>query len=107
MENWQFALVLIGAVLVGAVIPLIFQARSTLKAWERIARENEADLRAVLRDAANLSSQIKKVSSSMRTASMVGAAVAPVVQAAINGFNHKQVERVDLSEHEIQHDIQH
>lgn len=107
MENWQFALVLIGAVLVGSIIPLIFQARSTLKAWERIARENEVDLRAVIKDASMLSAQIKKVSSSMRTASMVGAAVAPVVQAAINGFNHKTVERVEVSEHEIHHDIQH
>lgn len=108
MENWQFALVLIAAVFAGALLPLLFQAKNTLKAWERIASENEADIRQVLRDASQLSVQIKKVGGSMRTASMVGAAVAPVVSAAINSFNnHKTVERVDVTETEIHHDIQH
>jgi uncharacterized protein YoxC len=114
MENWQLALIVISAILVGALIPAISQYRSTMKSWERVVRDNEADVRKTMRELAELSGRlnkmggtiqanarhveaffeafegitdsVKKLSGTVRTASVFGAAVAPAVTAAIKAL---------------------
>ena len=114
MENWQLALVVISAILAGALLPAIAQYRSTMRCWEKVVRDNEADLRQTMRDLSQLSTRlnrmgssieanakhvegffsafegitesVRKLSGTVRTASVVGAAVAPAVTAAIRAL---------------------
>jgi uncharacterized protein YoxC len=114
MENWQLALVVISAILVGALIPAITQYRSTMRCWEKVVRDNESDIRHTMRELSQLSTRLNKMGSSIeanakqvegffqafdgitdsvkrltgtvRTASVVGAAVAPAVAAAIRAL---------------------
>lgn len=116
MENWQLALVVVSAILVGVLIPTITQYRSTLRTWEKVVRDNESDIRTTLRELSQLSARLNKMggsveanskhvegfftafegitegvrrlSGTVRTASVVGAAVAPAVTAAIRALQN-------------------
>jgi uncharacterized protein YoxC len=119
MENWQLALVVISALLVGTLIPAITQYRATMKTWDRLMKANEADLRRSVVEIAQLSQRlnqfsgalesnskhmhsffeafenitegVRKLSGTVRTASVVGAAVAPAVTAAVRALQNAQV----------------
>jgi ABC-type transporter Mla subunit MlaD len=50
MENWQLILVTVGALLVGALIPVLLQLRSTLRGIEVDLHETSGGLAPVLED---------------------------------------------------------
>jgi len=131
MENWQLALVVISAILVGALLPAIAQYRSTMRSWEKVVKDNEADVRQALRDISQLSTRlnrmgssiesnakhvegffsafegitdgVRKLSGSVRTASVVGAAVAPAVSAAIRALQQSShAARVEVEQYETE-----
>jgi uncharacterized protein YoxC len=116
----------ISAILVGVLIPAITQYRATLRSWEKVVQDNETDIRLAIREVAQLSARLNKMGSSIeanakhvdgffqafegitdsvrklsgtvRTASVFGAAVAPAVSAAIRAYTNNAAQaaaRVD------------
>lgn len=113
MESWQFALVVIAAVLAGVAIPTLVQYRSTLRSIERVVHASESDVRRTLQHLAELSSRmnrlggvvegrarhvgsilesldvvaggLKNLQGSLKAASIVGTALAPAVSAMLRG----------------------
>jgi hypothetical protein len=111
MESSQVALVVIAALLVGALIPAIVQFQGAMRNLSKLIRSNEAGVRQTVDGMSTLSAQlgrlgstfdanakqiqsffesleeagqtIRTLRSTLRAASMVGAAVGPVVAAAM------------------------
>lgn len=132
MENWHLALIVIAALLVGVLIPAILQYRSTMKSFERLVENNESEVRRVVGQISELSVRlnrlggavehaaprvigildavegitegVRKVSGSVRTASVVGVALAPAISAAIQALRHESPEKDTRAEtdHEIE-----
>jgi hypothetical protein len=112
MENWQVALIVVAAIYVGIRIPMMIQYQLTLRSVNKLIRDNEGDIRRtvieVSRFTANmnligakiegaqvrelfaalgdLTEGIRRIRGTLRTASVVGAAVAPAVTAAIRAW---------------------
>ena len=113
MENWQLALVILTAVVVGAAIPVLVQLRFTLRALEKTLETAGSRLDAALETTVGaarridslvvrleeggrieklvdgittVTSMAKDLRNTMRIASTVGAAVAPAVTAAVHAF---------------------
>ena len=114
MESWNIALLILGSVLVGALLPLLVQLRATLRSAQSLLDESRPrvaktldelllatrDVRGLVADAnaarpqaaafleiiAGLTETLNQVQASVRTASVVGAAVAPAIAAAIQAF---------------------
>ncbi|BDG04762.1 hypothetical protein [Anaeromyxobacter oryzae] len=112
-ESWGTALLVLGAVLVGAAIPVLVQLRATLRAMDETLRRSGARLDEALAatvvaagriDAlvvrlqeggrieqlvdgvADVSRMVSQLRDTLRVASAVGAAVGPAVAAAIHAF---------------------
>ncbi|MCK6551767.1 hypothetical protein L6R52_38390, partial [Myxococcota bacterium] len=114
MENWQLALVIIAAIFAGVAIPMIIQYQTTLRSIDRLVRNSEGDVRRTLYELAQLAGHLNRISAavdgntkhlrtafetfdeladgvrrmrgSMKTASIVGAAVAPALSAVIRAL---------------------
>ena len=113
VESWGIALVVLAAVLVGAAIPALVQARATLRALESVLRRSGPRLDEVLGAAAGAAGRLDRLVSrleehgrieqlvdgvaaasravsqlrdTVRVASAVGAAVAPAIAAAVHAF---------------------
>jgi hypothetical protein len=114
MESAVIALVVLAALLVGALLPLLFQARATLRSVQRLvdtagpqmvrtltALDAAAgDVRSLTRTAeaggptlnaffeavAGLTTTANQMRGALKTASAVGAAIGPAVVAAVQGY---------------------
>jgi methyl-accepting chemotaxis protein len=112
-ESWGIALVVLAAVLVGAAIPALVQARATLRALESAVRHSSPRLDEALGAAtaaagrldrlvarleeggrieqlvdgvAAMSRTVSQLRDTIRVASAVGAAVGPAIAAAVHAF---------------------
>ena len=94
------------AVLLGAVIPLLFQMRATLRAAERALHETpprvDATLVEVARLVASTSEVVESVRSTSRVLSAIGAAVGPAIVAGIRSYReaHTQLDSPEEEDHE-------
>lgn len=114
MESAVIALVVLAALLVGALLPLLFQARATLRSVQRLvesagprlvstlaaldaaagdvqslARTADAGgptLNAFFEAVAGLTTTANQMRGALKTASAVGAAIGPAVVAAVQGY---------------------
>lgn len=137
MENWQVAMLLLAGVFVGVTIPTIVQYQATLRSLNRLIRDNEHDIRRTVIEASQLSANLNRISATLdansahvtslfealedvtegvkrirgtlKTASVVGAAVAPAVGAALRAMQgmtaaaaqaqaHAQEEEIEVEE---------
>lgn len=117
METWQAVMLALGALLVGALLPLVVQLRSSLRALastgDRLSAEAGAALAAVTAAARRLdrltarleegrrvetllegvdalSSTIARMNDAVRVASALGAAVGPAITAAARSWHAAQ-----------------
>jgi ABC-type transporter Mla subunit MlaD len=97
MESWQTAVVVLVAVLAGALLPALVQLSLTLKTSRTVLEETSEKLGRTLdavtataerldRITAGLERTVDQVRESVRIASAVGAAVAPTVGAAVKAW---------------------
>ena len=102
MEGWQVALVVLAAVLVGALLPLIAQLYGTLhtlrgtvvaihRTTERVDRlgsalEKDGKLTEIVDGAASVAQMLNQVRGTMQIAGTVSAAVVPAVVAAVKAW---------------------
>jgi hypothetical protein len=90
MPEWAFALVVLFAVLVGASIPVLYQAAATLRAARRTLEMSgprlERALDATAAAAAKVDAMASQLQGAVKVASAVGAAVGPAVGAAVRAF---------------------
>jgi uncharacterized protein YoxC len=127
MENWHIVLVVLVAVLVGSLIPVLLQLRSTLHQVERSLRTTgkrvdqtldeahavaerinrllggldggEKQLAGLLTSARQLAQTLDRVRSTVNVASAVGAAIAPAVVAMVRSFgDERQAQTVERDE---------
>ncbi len=118
MEAWVVAIVVLVAVLVGATIPLLVQARATLMSAQRLMDDTRPRLSRTLDElhsttqrlnvAAStldgrgpqvtaffdavgaLTVQVNQLRGSVKLASAVGAAIGPAIAAALQAFRNAQ-----------------
>jgi hypothetical protein len=90
MPEWAFALVVLFAVLVGACIPVLYQAAATLRAARRTLETSgprlERALESTAAAVAKLDAVAAQLQGAVRVAAAVGAAVGPAVGAAVRAF---------------------
>jgi hypothetical protein len=97
MENWQTAVVVLVAVLAGALIPTLVQLSLTLRTSRSVLEDTSVRLGRALdavtstaerldRIAAGLERTVEQVRESVRIATAVGAALAPSVGAAVKAW---------------------
>lgn len=113
VESWGIALVVLAAVLVGAAIPALVQARSTLRALESVLRrsgprldealgvtasaagrldklvarlEEGGRIEQLVDGVAAVSRTVSQLRDTVRVASAVGAAVGPAIAAAVHAL---------------------
>lgn len=97
MENWQTAVVIVVAIVAGALLPVLVQLSLTLRSSRTVLEETSVRLGRTLdavtatagrldRIAAGLERTVDQVRDSVRVASAVGAAVAPSVGAAVKAW---------------------
>ncbi len=114
MEAWNVAVVILAAVLTGALLPVLFQLRATLhsaqavldgaapkltRALDEMAlatgelrtvvaglAQNRPQVQEFMEAVAGLTGTMNQLQSTVRTASAVGAAVGPAVAAAFQAF---------------------
>jgi hypothetical protein len=114
MESAVIALVVLAALFVGALLPLLFQARATLRSVQRLvdsatpqllrtigaldaaagdvrslvrsADQGGPDLNAFFEAVAGLTTTVNQMRGALKTASAMGAAIGPAVVAAVNGY---------------------
>jgi len=113
MEGWQVALVVLAAVLVGALLPLIAQLYGTLHTLRAVVEKNAKDVEAavvaihhtaervdrlgsalekdgklteIVDGAANVAQMLNQVRGTMQVAGTVSAAVVPAVVAAVKAW---------------------
>lgn len=111
MENWQLALTIISAMLVGVLIPAVVQFTSTMRRVNALVRANEGDVRRTLVHVSEITAHLNKVGKAVetntkqiesffetlrditegisrmrktvQTASIIGSAIAPAIVAAV------------------------
>ena len=113
MEGWQVALVVLAAVLVGALLPLIAQLYGTLHTLRAVVEKNAKDIEAavvaihrtaervdrlgsalekdgklteIVDGAANVAQMLNQMRGTMQIAGTVSAAVVPAVAAAVKAW---------------------
>ncbi len=93
MESWRVVEIVLVSVLVGTLLPVLFQLRSTLKAAEQFIVAAGPRLDRSLTDIAAAADRIDRVgatverlTSSISLAAKLGAAVGPAVAAAVRAF---------------------
>ena len=113
MEGWQVALVVLAAVLVGALLPLIAQLYGTLHTLRAVMEKNAKDIEAavvaihrtaervdrlgsalekdgklteIVDGAASVAQMLNQVRGTMQIAGTVSAAVVPAVVAAVKAW---------------------
>lgn len=97
MESWQTAVVVVVAIVAGALLPVLVQLTLTLRSSRSVLESTSVRLGRALdavsttaerldRIAAGLERTVEQVRESVRIASAVGAAVAPSVGAAVKAW---------------------
>lgn len=97
MESWQTAVVIVVAVLAGALLPVLVQLSLTLRSSRTVLEDTSVRLGRALdavtataerldRITAGLERTVEQVRESVRVATAVGAAVAPSVGAAVKAW---------------------
>jgi hypothetical protein len=119
MEGWQVALVVLAAVLVGALLPLIAQLYGTLHTLRAVVEKNAKDVEAavvaihhtaervdrlgsalekdgklteIVDGAASVAQMLNQVRGTMQVAGTVSAAVVPAVVAAVKAWKEARDE---------------
>lgn len=103
MNAWQTAVMIVVAVLAGALLPVLVQLSLTLKASRTVLEDTSLKLGRALdavtttaerldRITAGLERTVAQVRDSVRIASAVGAAVAPTVGAAVKAWRAGEAE---------------
>ena len=97
MEPMQVAFLTLAALLTGALLPLVFQARSTLRSMQRVLDTSGPHLARTLTDVAataqefsviagDVTTTLNQVRGTVRTVSAIGSAIGPAVVAAVHAF---------------------
>lgn len=113
MEGWQVALVVLAAVLVGALLPLIAQLYGTMRTLRAVVEKNAKDVEAavvaihrtaervdrlgsalekdgklteIVDGAASVAQMLNQVRGTMQIAGTVSAAIVPAVVAAVKAW---------------------
>ena len=113
MEGWQIALVVLVAVLVGALIPLVVQLYGTLQTLRKVAEKSAKDVEAalagihrtadrldrlgaalekdgkmesIIEGATSAAQMVNQLRSTMQIAGPVAAAVVPAAMAAVRAW---------------------
>jgi hypothetical protein len=100
MENWQVGLLIIAAVLAGALIPALLQLALALRSVRRVVEENQRDVRTALAvvgaNAQNMQAffdelkaatdGVRQMRGTLKTATLVAAATVPTISAIIRSF---------------------
>ena len=83
MDGWRIAEVVLVSVMVGALLPVLFQLHSTLRSAQQFFERTGPRLDRTLDGAA---ATIEHLQGSMRWVSLLGAALGPAVGAAVTAF---------------------
>jgi hypothetical protein len=93
MQNWQLAVVVLLAVLVGAALPVLMQLWITLRTARSVLATGGQRLDRALEEVTGTATRISQIADSLqalsekiRIASAIGAAVGPAVAAAVRAF---------------------
>ena len=93
MESWRVVEIVLVSVLVGTLLPVLFQLRTTLKAAEKFIVDAGPRIDRSLTDVAAAADRIDRVgatverlTNSIALAAKLGAAVGPAVAAAVRAF---------------------
>jgi hypothetical protein len=100
MENWQLGLLIIVAVVAGALVPAILQLALMLRSVRRVVEENQKDVRSAIAivgaNGANIqaffdelkaaSDAVREIRGTVKTATMVSAVAAPAIGAIVRAF---------------------
>lgn len=104
VENWQVAIFILVAVLVGAVIPVLFQLRATLRAAEKALNGTLPRVEATLDDLNKLVVEVSQVvqglQSTTRVVGAVGAAIGPAIVAGLSSYRSARAESEKEEDHE-------
>lgn len=116
MESWVIAVLMMAAMLTGAILPLLFQLRATLRSVQRILDDGGPKLMRTLDEVqmaarqvnaiagmvsagsprvnaffeavASLTATMNRLRDTLKVATALGAAIGPAVSAAVNAFRH-------------------
>jgi ABC-type transporter Mla subunit MlaD len=97
MEPLGIALLTLAALLTGALLPLIFQAKATLRSAQRVLDTSGPKLEKTLTDMAlttqevmaiakDVTATLDQVRGTVRTVANIGGVVGPAVMAAVQAF---------------------
>lgn len=97
MEPLAIALLTLAALLTGALLPLIFQARATLRSAQRMLDSTGPKLDKTLTDMAaateevlvithGMATTVEQVRGTVKTVSAISGAIGPAIVAAVHAF---------------------
>lgn len=97
MEPFQVAILTLAALLTGALLPMIFQARTTLRAAQRVLDSADPKIAATLGEVTAASREFREVTKELaatldqvrgtvQTVTAIGSAVGPAIAAAVHAF---------------------
>lgn len=111
MEPLAIAILTLAALLTGALLPLIFQARATLRSAQHVLDISGPKLAASLAEVAattqefntiakELAATLDQVRGTVKTVTAIGSVIGPAAMAAVHAFRASRAEdaRVDRSE---------
>jgi hypothetical protein len=109
MENWQVALIVILAILVGVMIPAIVQFQLAMRELGRVAghlnqvgsivESNRKQIETFFESLRGIGQSVDRIHSAVRTASVIGAAIGPLLAAAIKARRETASEESKLNGH--------
>jgi hypothetical protein len=93
MDSWRIAEIVLLSVLVGTLLPVLFQLRSTLRTAQKLLEEAGPRLHRSLDEVTTAAGRVDRVGSaverlagSVKLAATLGAAVGPAVAAAVKAL---------------------
>jgi hypothetical protein len=108
VENWQVAVLVLVAVLVGGIIPVLFQLRATLRAMETALNGTLPRVEETLDDLSKLvvkvSQLVEGVQSTTRVVGAIGAAIGPAIVAGLSSYRSARAESESESEKEADYE---
>ncbi len=104
VENWQVAILVLVAVFIGAVIPVLFQLRATLRAAETALKGTLPRVEETLDDLNKLVVEVSQVveglQSTTRVVGAIGAAIGPAIVAGLSSYRSARAEAEKEEDHE-------
>jgi hypothetical protein len=90
MEGWQIGILVLVAMLVGSILPVLFQLRSTLRAVENVIKHTLPQVEHTLDDVSEVADQgaqmVEGITSTTRLVSALGAAIGPAIVAGVSSY---------------------